>query len=369
MKDWAIGLIVLFSLSCVLIATAADFNGNGRDDRAVFRPGSGLWAIDGQANFYFGQGGDIPIPMDIDGDGTDEATIFRPKTGLWADEEGRRSYFGSEGDVPLGKGGYNPYTSQYDYVVKPGDGDDLVRALESNTYRSVFIPAGTYNVSEIINVGHVRRISGEEQRGTEIIFAAGSGAYLSIQASHCHVEGIRVERGGSPTRGSIWTNADYVTFRECLVTLSEGDAFRYDAGAAYVSFIDCLANQAAGANSAGFKGPAIDKKDVRFTNCVARRCEGYGFYFCYNLSSCYVHGNGLTGSGFYYSSNISSSIAVACATNGFVGCGRVSACEVEGDSLTTTGFRQCSYLAACRVHEVTGTEYYNCNWRDPDSCD
>ncbi len=83
------------------------------------------------------------------------------------------------------------------------------------------------------------------------------------------------------------------------------------------------------------------------------------------------NGNDETGSGYYYSSNISSSIAVGCATNGFVGCARVSACEVDGNSVTPTGFRQCAYLSACRVDDLEsgGTEYYNCIWRDPDSCD
>jgi len=369
MKIFHVGFITCL-LALPGIALGADFNGNGSDDRAVFRPGEGLWAIDGQANFYFGRGGDIPIPMDVDGDGTDEATIFRPDTGLWADEEGRRTYFGSEGDIPLVKGGYNPYTSQYDYVVKPGDGADLLRALESSTYRSVFIPAGRYNVGETINVGHVRRIVAEEERGTEIILAPN--AYLSIQVHHCHVEGLRIEGGGrssSPLRGNFFTNADFVTFRDCLSTLSTGHGFEYDASASYVSYINCIANQTQGANTAGFIGPDIDKKDVFFTNCAARWCGGSGFYFCYNLSSCCVYGNNITGSGYYYCSNISSSTAGNCATNGFVGCRRVSACEVDGNSHTTTGFRQCGYLAACRVDGVTGDEYYNCYWRDPDSCD
>ena len=359
-------LILAFMIFFAGSVIAADFDGDSREDVAIFRPSTGLWSVRNVTRVYYGQSNDEPRPGDYTGDGIADIAIFRPSSGLWAVRGVTRVYYGASSDTSIRGGGGERL---YDYVVRPGDADDLVAALESFQYRSVYIPAGTYYVDEVINVGHVRRISGEEQRGTEIIF--DSGSYLSIQAHHCHVEGIRVEGGGVAGRGNIWTNADYVTFRECLSTLSESDAFRYDAAASYVSYIDCLANQTSGADTAGFRGPAIDKKDVRFTNCVARRCDGYGFYFCYNLSSCYVYGGDETGSGYYYSSNISSSIAVACSTNGFVGCRRISACEVDGGSVTGTGFRQCSYLAACRVDGLAGggTEYYNCNWRDPDSCD
>jgi len=349
-------------------ATPADFDGDSRDDLAVFRPATGLWAVRGVTRVYFGRGGDAARPGDYDGDGLADIAVFRASNGLWAVRGLTRVYYGGSTDTPIQGGGGQLL---FDYVVRPGDGDDLVRALESFTYRSVFIPAGRYEVDEVINVGHVRQITGEEQRGTEIVFAPGSQAYLCIQVSHCHVEKIRVEGGGSSglNRGAVWTNADYVTFRECLSTLSESDAFRYSDTADYVSYIDCVANQAQGADSAGFKG-VNDKKNFRFTNCVARRCEGYGFYFCHNLSSCFVHGGGVTGSGYYYCRNVAASSAVHCATNGFVGCSRVSACEVDGYSLTPTGFRQCSYLAACSADDLAGggTEYYNCLWRDPDSC-
>jgi len=101
MKRWAIGLVVLFSLSCGLVTPAADFDGDGYDDLAVFRPSSGLWAVRDMTRFYFGSMGDIPAPGNYIGSAAAEAAIFRPATGLWAIQGLTRSYFGNDEDVPL----------------------------------------------------------------------------------------------------------------------------------------------------------------------------------------------------------------------------------------------------------------------------
>jgi protoporphyrinogen oxidase len=72
-----------------------DYNGDGTSDIAIFRGGSGLWAIRGVSRFYFGGDGDYPVSGDYNGDGRVEAGIFRFSSGLWAIRGVNRTYFGN----------------------------------------------------------------------------------------------------------------------------------------------------------------------------------------------------------------------------------------------------------------------------------
>lgn len=80
---------------------SGDYNGDGFSDIAIFREGTGLWAVRGVTRAYFGSEGDIPAAGDFDGDGTTDITIFRGSTGLWAVEGVTRAYFGSQGDITV----------------------------------------------------------------------------------------------------------------------------------------------------------------------------------------------------------------------------------------------------------------------------
>lgn len=123
---------------------AADFTGDGKDNLAVFRPTSGLWAVRGVTRFYFGGAGDIPAPGDYAGGPAAEAAVFRPSTGLWAVRGTTRVYYGKQGDLPQGASGGDHWTSdgsriyyaagnvgigvadpdfplQVDYAIKVGD--------------------------------------------------------------------------------------------------------------------------------------------------------------------------------------------------------------------------------------------------------
>ena len=362
-----LGISVIVTAIIILLsaaALAADFDGDSRDDVAVFRPATGLWSVKDLTRVYYGQSTDEPRPGDFTGDGIADIAIFRPATGLWAVKDITRVYYGASSDIPLQGGGGQRL---YDYVVKPGDAADLVAALESDTLNSVFIPAGTYNVSEVIEVDNVRHIIGESNTAT--IAFSGEDYYLSIDQANCHLEGFRVTGGGdtSPPRGNIYINANYVTVENCRSIDSLSTGFNYPNGVTFPSFINCVARNSA---TSGFQGWSTTGSS-RLTNCAAYNCGYAGFSACQNLSSCYVDGNNTTSMGFIGCRNISASRVDNAVTNGFSLSSRISACTVDGEGNTTNGFISCANLSSCHVMDLVGggTEYNSCSEDDPDSCD
>jgi len=361
---------------------AADFDGDSRTDLAIFRPSTGLWAVRGVTRVYFGANGDIITPGDYNGDELDDIAIFRESNGLWAVRGVTRAYFGGTGDTPVVGGGGQ---RTYDYVVKAGDGDDLVRALESDTYKSVFIPNGTYEVSEIITVDNLSRVTGESMGYTVILFTA-DGYYLDINQDCCLLEDFSVGGGGSTSAdvGAIHIREDLVEVRNVRSFLSNSHGFSYtgDAGSD-ISFFQARAMLAA---STGFSGD-IDV-ETTFTNCRAINCEN-GFHCCRNLSSCVVRWDDMleragaavplppgpreeiiTHYGFILCDGLSSCRAINCSISGFWLCRYVSASSVDGGGSGTYGFGLCSNLSSCHVKGTTDDEYYDsvcCV--DGDSCD
>jgi len=353
-------------LGLTALASAADFDGDGRDDVAVFRPSNGQWTIRGFTRMYFGTSADTPFAGDFDGDGIAEAAYHRESNGLWKAKGITQFYFGNAGSgderVAAGAGGQRTY----DYVVKPGDADDLVAALESDTYRSVFIPAGTYWVDETINVDNVRRITGEDKLGTLINFIHGLSVNVRIEEHYCTIENICISDGGTVSGdGALYVDADYVTVRNCISVQSSKTGFEYSASADYPSFSNCVAHLS---GLAGFGG-ITTVNSSSLVNCSANNCV-YGFVNCRNLANCYVDGSGNTDYGYWYCYQISSSRADDCEVNGFRYCYGLSACAVDGMEETEDGFSHCSFLSACYVssESVTGDYYNECHYRDPDSC-
>ena len=105
MKNVLSAGMILVLTGLTLVASGADFNGDGIDDITIFRPSSGLWAIRAISRAYFGGYGDIPAPGKWSQTSRDEIGIFRPSNGLWAVQGGARNYFGAAGDIPIVKAG------------------------------------------------------------------------------------------------------------------------------------------------------------------------------------------------------------------------------------------------------------------------
>ncbi|HMO18563.1 MAG TPA: VCBS repeat-containing protein [Oligoflexia bacterium] len=112
-----------------------DFNNNGRDEIAVWRPSEGNWYIldeeDKVLIVQWGLPGDIPVPADYNGDGKLNLAVWRPSSGTWWVRESMSSgsgysvtQWGLPGDIPI--------TSWYGAEAKPKY--VIWRPIEGNWY-------------------------------------------------------------------------------------------------------------------------------------------------------------------------------------------------------------------------------------------
>jgi hypothetical protein len=92
-----------FTLPTMLMSTLGDFNGDGKDEIAVYSPGAiSTWRIKGVGVFSFGTVGDIPVPGDYNGDGKDEIAVYSPGAiSTWRIKGVGVFSFGTVGDIPV----------------------------------------------------------------------------------------------------------------------------------------------------------------------------------------------------------------------------------------------------------------------------
>jgi hypothetical protein len=107
---------ILLLLGVNGISTATDFDWDGKNDVAVFRPTGGMWAVRGVTRFYYGISGDRPLVGDYDEDDNVDVGIYRGSNGLWAFRNITRMYFGAAGDDPLYGSDLSPWHSEYCYL-------------------------------------------------------------------------------------------------------------------------------------------------------------------------------------------------------------------------------------------------------------
>ncbi len=140
----------LFGKSLGDIPVAIDWEGDGRQELAVFRPG-GTWfidtnhsgvfdgpAVDVQMGLFGKSPGDIPVAIDWEGDGRQELAIFRPG-GTWFIDTNRNGVY----DGPT-----------VDYTNSPGtfggQTDDIPLAIDwdgdGRQELAIFRPGGTWFV-------------------------------------------------------------------------------------------------------------------------------------------------------------------------------------------------------------------------------
>ncbi|OHB32375.1 MAG: hypothetical protein A2X84_12500 [Desulfuromonadaceae bacterium GWC2_58_13] len=120
------------------IPIPTDFDGDGKSDIAVWRPSTGAWLIYNSATgtqdlpiIKFGganAGGsaqDKPVPADYDGDGKSDKAIWNPNTGVWTK---KLSSNGNTLTATLGTTGDSPVPADYD-----GDGKVDVAVYRPST--------------------------------------------------------------------------------------------------------------------------------------------------------------------------------------------------------------------------------------------
>ncbi|MCP4220554.1 MAG: S8 family serine peptidase [bacterium] len=115
------------------IPVPGDYNGNGVTDKAIFRPSNGRWCIMGQPSVAWGTSTDIPVPGDYNGDGKTDIAIFRPSNGRWCIMGQPSVAWGTSTDIPV-PGDYNGDGKTDIAIFRPSNGRWCIRGQASQAW-------------------------------------------------------------------------------------------------------------------------------------------------------------------------------------------------------------------------------------------
>src|SRR5687767_13778454 len=82
------------------VPVAADYNGDGVTDVAVYRPSTGQWFVRNQFTVQWGWSEDVPVPDDYNGDGVTDVAVYRPTDGIWYVRNQFSVQWGAPDDIP-----------------------------------------------------------------------------------------------------------------------------------------------------------------------------------------------------------------------------------------------------------------------------
>ncbi|WP_406701360.1 Ig-like domain-containing protein (plasmid) [Singulisphaera sp. Ch08] len=118
-----------FGVGTLDVPIQGDFNGDGKEDLAYYRPSTAQWFVQGIfGGVQYGQSFvDIPVPGDYLGTGVTSIAIYRPTTGEWfiPNSPGPIPQFGGAGDIPV-PGDYDGIGRTQLAVYRPSTGQFFI---------------------------------------------------------------------------------------------------------------------------------------------------------------------------------------------------------------------------------------------------
>jgi hypothetical protein len=133
------------------VPVVGDYDGDGQSDVAVYRPSTGAWYVRGSSTstlltVTWGAGDDVPVPGDYDGDGKTDIAVYRPSTGTWYVLRSSTSTqltvsWGGDGDVPV-RGDFDGDGKMDIAVYRPATGEWSV--LQSSTSTLLVVAWGGF---------------------------------------------------------------------------------------------------------------------------------------------------------------------------------------------------------------------------------